>query len=30
MKPTNSACGRGIKMINKESTIKNKKDILVS
>lgn len=30
MKPTNSACGRGIKMINKESIIKNKKDILVS
>lgn len=30
MKPTNSACGRGIKMINKESSIKNKKDILVS
>jgi tubulin polyglutamylase TTLL4 len=30
MKPTNSACGRGIKMIKKDSKIRNKKDILVS
>jgi hypothetical protein len=30
MKPTNAACGRGIKMIKKDSKIKNKKDILVS
>lgn len=30
MKPTNSACGRGIKMISKESKIKSRKDILVS
>ncbi len=30
MKPTNQACGRGIKMINKESSIRNKKDVLVS
>ena len=30
MKPTNQACGRGIKMVNKDSALKNKKDILVS
>lgn len=30
MKPSNQACGRGIKMINKETKIKNKKDTLVS
>jgi tubulin polyglutamylase TTLL4 len=30
MKPTNQACGRGIKMVTKDSTVKNKKDILVS
>lgn len=30
MKPTNQACGRGIKMVNKDSVLKNKKDILVS
>mgnify|MGYP002344480379 CR=1 FL=1 len=30
MKPSNQACGRGIKLINKESKIKNKKDTLVS
>ena len=30
LKPTNSACGRGIKMVGKDTKIKNKKDILVS
>jgi tubulin polyglutamylase TTLL4 len=30
MKPTNAACGRGIKMIKKDSKIRNKKDMLVS
>ena len=30
MKPTNSACGRGIKMVGKDTKIKNKKDFLVS
>ncbi len=30
MKPSNSACGRGIKMVTKETKIKNKKDYLVS
>ena len=30
MKPTNQACGRGIKLITKESDLKNKKDTLVS
>ena len=30
MKPTNQACGRGIKMVTKDSVIKNKKDVLVS
>ena len=30
MKPTNQACGRGIKMITKETLVKNKKDTLVS
>lgn len=30
MKPTNQACGRGIKMVTKETVVKNKKDYLVS
>jgi tubulin polyglutamylase TTLL4 len=30
MKPTNQACGRGIKMVTKDTTVKNKRDILVS
>lgn len=30
LKPTNAACGRGIKMVGKDTKIKNKKDILVS
>lgn len=30
MKPTNQACGRGIKMVTKDTIVKNKKDILVS
>jgi hypothetical protein len=30
MKPSNAACGRGIKMITKDTKIKNKKDYLVS
>jgi tubulin polyglutamylase TTLL4 len=30
MKPTNQACGRGIKMVTKDTEIRNKKDILVS
>jgi tubulin polyglutamylase TTLL4 len=30
MKPTNQACGRGIKMVTKDSDVKNKKDYLVS
>lgn len=30
MKPSNAACGRGIKMITKDTKIKNKKDFLVS
>ena len=30
MKPTNQACGRGIKMVTKESEIQNKKNTLVS
>lgn len=29
-KPTNQACGRGIKMVNKETKIKPRKDTLVS
>ena len=29
-KPSNSACGRGIKMIKKDTPVKNKKDALVS
>lgn len=30
MKPTNQACGRGIKMVTKETQLKKKKDTLVS
>jgi tubulin polyglutamylase TTLL4 len=30
MKPTNQACGRGIKMVTKDTDIRNKKDMLVS
>lgn len=30
MKPTNQACGRGIKMVTKDTEVKNKKDMLVS
>lgn len=30
LKPTNSACGRGIKMVGKDTKIKSKKDYLVS
>lgn len=30
MKPANQACGRGIKMLKKDTPIKNKKDMLVS
>jgi tubulin polyglutamylase TTLL4 len=30
MKPSNQACGRGIKVINKETKIKNRKDMQVS
>jgi len=30
MKPTNQACGRGIKVVTKDSDVKNKKDYLAS
>lgn len=30
MKPSNAACGRGIKMVTKDTKIKSKKDYLVS
>jgi tubulin polyglutamylase TTLL4 len=30
MKPSNQACGRGIKMVTKETKIKNKKDYQIS
>jgi len=30
MKPANAACGRGIKMVKKDTVVKNKKDMLVS
>ena len=30
MKPTNQACGRGIKMVTKDTEVRNKKDMLVS
>lgn len=30
MKPTNQACGRGIKMVTRDTKVKNKRDILVS
>lgn len=30
MKPTNQACGRGIKMVGKDTKVKGKKDTLVS
>ena len=30
MKPTNQACGRGIKMVTKDTDVRNRRDILVS
>ena len=30
MKPSNAACGRGIKMVGRDTKIKNRKDYLVS
>ena len=30
MKPTNQACGRGIKVVTKDSDVRNKKDMLAS
>jgi len=30
VKPSNSACGRGIKIIGKKSNLKNKNNIIIS